>query len=188
MQRPLMVLFKAFGTKPDEDMVAAYAVALCDIEPAKLQGAVVAAIRECEFMPRPVEIRKLAGVHAASEDRAVAAWGDVLRAVPLGPYKSIDFADSRINATLRLLGGWSAAVARFSSVEDEKWFRMEFLKTYQSIGGCISDEQKRPLMGLSEKQVVRGQIVDPVPVRIGCDRFRKTGIEHRGQQSIGVSQ
>jgi len=43
-------------------------------------------------------------------------------------------------------------------------------------------------VGLSEKQVVRGQIVDPVPVRIGCDRFRKAGIEHREQQSIGVSQ
>jgi hypothetical protein len=154
-------------------MLRGYALGVGDIEPDKLQVAVMTAIRECEFLPKPVQLRKFAGEHVTAEGLAIAAWGDVLRAIPLGSWKAVDFADQRINATIRLLGGWPTVVDRFSGADDEKWLRIEFVKTYQAIGNRISEEQCRPLMGLSEKQVIAGKISDPVPVVIGCDKTRR---------------
>jgi hypothetical protein len=168
----LKALFGAFAAEPTDDVLRGYVLGVGDLEPEKLQAAVFKAIRECEHLPRPVELRKFAGEHSTEDGLAIAAWGDVQRAVSLGPWKAVDFADCRINAVLRLLGGWPAVVERFACAEEEKWLRIEFVKTYQAIGNRIGSEQCRPLMGLSEKQVVNGNIVDPVPVRIGCDPIR----------------
>ena len=168
----LKALFGAFGTEATDDVLRGYVLGIGDIEPVKLQAAVFAAIRECDFLPKPVQLRRLAGEHVSGEGLAIAAWADVLRAIPLGSWKSIDFADCRINATVRILGGWPAVVEMFADAEEEKWLRMQFLKTYQAIGNRIGTEQCRPLMGLSEKQVSNGKVVDPVPVVIGCDPVR----------------
>lgn len=169
----LKALFGAFQVEATDDTIRGYVLGVGDIEPEKLQAAVFAAIRECDFLPKPVQLRKLAGEHVSGEGLAISAWGDVLRAVPLGPWKAVDFADCRINATVRILGGWPAVVERFAGAEDEKWLRLEFLKTYQAIGNRIGTEQCKPLMGLSEKQVVNGEIVDPVPVVIRCEAVRR---------------
>lgn len=168
----LRALFGAFQVEATDDAIRGYVLGVGDIEPEKLQAAVFAAIRECDFLPKPVQLRKLAGEHVSGEGLAIAAWGDVLRAIPLGPWKAIDFADCRINGTVRVLGGWPAVVERFAGADEEKWLRIEFMKTYQAIGNRIGTEQCRPLMGLSEKQVVNGSLVDPIPVVIGCDSVR----------------
>jgi hypothetical protein len=168
----LRALFGAFAAEATDDVLRGYAIGVGDMEPESLRIAVVTAIRECEFLPKPVQLRKFAGQAVSAESLAIAAWGDVLRAVPLGPWKAVDFADKRINATLRLLGGWPAIIERFAGAEDEKWLRLEFVKVYQSLGGSVGDEQSRPLMGLSEKQVINGELCDPKPIAIGCHQSR----------------
>jgi hypothetical protein len=122
----------------------------------------------CQFFPMPVEFRKLAGVRS-DDDHAIGAWDEVLSAISIGPYEWVDFVDGTINATIRNLGGWPSFMSRFSDADSEKWARHEFIKTYQAFrnSGTVAG----PLTGLSEKKVgPYGELVDPVPIRIGTDR------------------
>jgi hypothetical protein len=149
-----------------------------------MQTAVLRAIRELPRMPKPAELRELAGVNVAEDTKAVEAWSDVQRAVAIGPYKWIDFADQRINATIRSMGGWPNFLESFNDAESEKWARHNFLKAYAAVGDRLSPEACRPLIGLGEKTCVAGKMVDPV-VRIECDSpERRTAIEYRQRLSI----
>ena len=172
-------LMQAHQVEPTEAMVDVYSLAMIDLEPEQMQAAVIRAIRELPRMPKPAELRELAGVNVAEDTRAVEAWADVQRAVPAGPYKWIDFADQRINATIRSLGGWPNFLESFNDAESEKWARHNFMKAYAAIGDRLSPEACRPLIGLGEKTCVGGRLVDPV-VRIKCDSpERRTAIEYR---------
>src|SRR6056297_880182 len=75
MARTLRSLFGAFATDATDDMVRGYVLGVGDIAPEKLQIAVARAIRECERLPRPVELRRLSG-ERTGDDRAIAAWAD----------------------------------------------------------------------------------------------------------------
>ena len=145
-----------------------YVAALKGVPPELVVAALEVAAVECKFFPLPFEIRKLAGVKS-DEEHAVEAWDEVLSAISIGPYKWVDFADGTINATIRNLGGWPSFMSRFSDADSEKWARHEFIKTYQAFrnSGTVAG----PLTGLSEKKVgPYGELVDPVPIRIGTDR------------------
>lgn len=172
----LRALFGAFSAEATDDLLRGYAIGVGDLDPGELQSAVVSAIRECDHLPRPVELRKLAGAHFSREAQAMAAWGDILRAVPLGAWKSVNFTDPRVNASVRVLGGWPAVVERFVGNEEEKWLRLEFIKTYLAIGNSVGDEQCKPLMGLSQQKPRNGKLVDPEPIRVGCDPVRAIGV------------
>ena len=175
----LMGLMQAHQIEPTEAMLQVYSLALADLTADQMQTAVMRAIREVPRMPRPAELRELAGVNIASDTKAVEAWGDVQRAVPIGSYKWVDFGDQRINATIRNLGGWPSFLQRLDGAESEKWARHEFLKTYAAIGENPSAEACRPLIGLGEKVCIGGQMRDPI-VRIQCTNpERRTAIEHR---------
>lgn len=172
-------LMQAHQVEPTEAMVQVYSLAMIDLEPEQMQAAVIRAIRELPRMPRPAELRELAGVNVAEDTRAVEAWSDVQRAVAVGPYKWIDFGDQRINATIRSLGGWPNFLESFGDAESEKWQRHNFLKAYAAVGDRLSPEACRPLIGLGEKTCVNGRLVDPV-VRIECDSpERRTAIQYR---------
>jgi hypothetical protein len=172
-------LMQAHQVEPTEAMVQVYSLAMIDLEPEQMQTAVLRAIRELPRMPRPAELRELAGANVAEDTKAVEAWGDVQRAVAIGPYKWIDFGDQRINATIRSLGGWPNFLESFNDAESEKWARHNFLKAYAAVGDRLSPESCRPLIGLGEKTCVSGKMVDPV-VRIECDSpERRTAIEYR---------
>jgi len=165
--------------EPTDAMIQVYCLAMADLEPEQMQTAVLRAIRELPRMPRPAELRELAGVNVGEDTKAVEAWGDVQRAVAIGPYKWIDFGDQRINATIRNMGGWPNFLESFNDAESEKWARHNFLKAYLTVGDRLSPESSRPLIGLGEKTCVAGQMVDPV-VRIECDSpERQTAIEYR---------
>jgi hypothetical protein len=172
-------LMQAHQVEPTEAMVQVYSLAMIDLEPDQMQAAVLRAIRELPRMPRPAELRELAGVNVAEDTRAVEAWSDVQRAVAVGPYKWIDFADQRINATIRSMGGWPNFLESFNDSESEKWARHNFLKAYAAVGDRLSPEACRPLIGLGQKTCVGGKMVDPV-VRIECDSpERRTAIKYR---------
>lgn len=177
----LMGLMQAHQIEPTEAMLQVYSLALADLTADQMQTAVMRAIREVPRMPRPAELRELAGVSVAEDTKAMQAWGDVQKAIPIGKWKWIDFIDQRINATIRNLcsGGWPDFLERMDGGEKEKWARLEFMKAYTKIGDDLSAEQCRPLVGLGEKTCVGGRMVDPI-VRIQCTNpERRTAIEHR---------
>lgn len=166
-------MFEAFGQEVTTPRLLGYWIGLRDLELPIVEAVVAKAIRDCKHLPTPSELREFAG-HTSASDRAVLAWNDVLRAVPYGPYKHIDFEDPCCNAAIRMLGGWPGFVARFSDVESEKWARLDFLKTYQSISQAgVDGDVSRPLPGLAEVQSSGGKVISFKPVRIGCDASRR---------------
>lgn len=165
-------LLATFGIEATKPVLRGYWLGLQDLTIEAVQFAVARAIRSADRLPRPAELRKLAG-EGSVEERAVNAWGDVLGALPKGSYRSIDFADRLINATIRNLGGWPSFLSRFTDAESEKWARLEFLKTYQSIASSsVGAEACAPLVGLSKATAIGGNLCAPVPVRIECDAVR----------------
>ena len=183
----LMGLMQSHQVEPTEAMLQVYSLALADLTADQMQTAVMRAIREVPRMPRPAELRELAGVNIGSDTKAIEAWDDVQRAVPIGSYKWLDFGDQRINATIRNLGGWPNFLQRLDGAESEKWARHEFLKTYAAIGDNPSAEACRPLIGLGEKVCVGGQMRDPI-VRIQCrNPERRTAIEHRRAEPVTLN-
>jgi hypothetical protein len=183
----IAALHKAFGVEATEASYDGYLMGLADLSVDDLQRAVLLAIRERSVLPKPYDIRKLIGKSSSSEDRAVAAWNDVQRALRHGCYKTIDFQDKVCNAVIRNLGGWPNFCSRFSGAEEEKWVRQEFLKAYQSFAASgISAELAKPVPGLSEEEVVDGKLVAPVPRLIRCEPERAK-LSEQSVRSIGVS-
>jgi hypothetical protein len=177
----LSAMFESFGQEATKPRLLGYWLGLQDLPLERVQHAVARGIRELRHLPMPAELRGLAGVLGAV-DQATLAWGDVLKAVPLGPYKHIDFEDGGCNACIRLLGGWPTFLERFSDAESEKWARIDFMKTYQSlVSSGVDGELTAPLAGLAQVAVVDRQLGPPVPVRIECARPRQA-IEQRSER------
>lgn len=169
----ISALFESYGQEATSPRLLGYWMGLGDLVLDDVKKAVTKAIRASERLPTPVELRRFAG-ELAPEDRAQAAWGDVLRAIPCGPYKHVDFEDSVINAAIRMLGGWPTFVSRFSGAESEKWARLEFLKTYQSLADYgVTGEAAAALPGLAEVQCFGGKVIPYQPIPVSCDQQRK---------------
>jgi len=182
---PLMrVLCATFKREPSTDLLLAYWMVFEKFSIDDFTRSVKRAIAECKFMPVPAELISLSG-HLGVSERAVLAWTRVLRAVSTcGPYKAIDFEDRAINAVIRNMGGWPTFCALFDhGPEDEKWTRKDFIKTYESIAGRnVGDEEGKSLGGMSTGQILRGELVAPIPVAIECDsasdRDKGRSLEH----------
>ena len=169
----IRAMFASFSSECTEATLQGYWLGLSDLTIEQVEAAVAKSIRECKFVPRPVELRELVGAHQSDDDTAIAAWGDVLKAVRLGPYKHIDFQDKLCNAVVRNLGGWVTFLERFSDAESEKWVRLDFVKCYKSFAKSgVSGELIEPLAGLAEREVIDGQLCLPVPRTISCDAVR----------------
>lgn len=166
-------LFASFGQDATQAIMQGYWLGLNDLELGQVQQSVAMALKRCKFLPKPAELRELIGENLSEDDCALAAWGDVLKAVCLGPYKHIDFDDKLCNAVIRNLGGWVTFLERFSDAESEKWLRLDFVKCYKSFAKSgVSGELIEPLAGLAEREVINGQLSLPVPRKIECDSKR----------------
>lgn len=166
-------LFASFGQDATQAIMQGYWLGLNDLELGQVQQSVSMALKRCKFLPKPAELRDLIGENLSDDDCALAAWGDVLKAVRLGPYKHIDFDDKLCNAVIRNLGGWVTFLERFADAEAEKWLRLDFVKCYKSFAKSgVSGELIEPLAGLAEREVINGQLCLPVPRKIECDSKR----------------
>jgi hypothetical protein len=171
-------LFVGMGAESTKMTFKAYWIGLSDLSLEEVQIAVCKAIQTCKAVPKPAELREL--IHGKQQDRAELAWLEIQRAIPLGPYKHIDFCGDRvINATIRSLGGWPSFLARFTSATEEKWARQDFIRTYERLSGCgLSDEALGYLPGLTEMQTV--------PVRIGSNKPTESARIGMATQRVGV--
>lgn len=75
----MLVLGETFNEPVSDVRMEAYADALGDLEPGSVLAAMKACVRECQFFPRPAEIRQR--VLGSTDDRAEVAWGQLTEAV-----------------------------------------------------------------------------------------------------------
>jgi hypothetical protein len=158
-------LFVCLGKEANELVYKAYWIGLQDLSIEQVKQATGLAMRNCKFVPKPIELREM--VEGTKQDAAELAWIELQQAIPLGPYKHIDFCDGVINATVRSLGGWPSFLSRFTSADEEKWARKDFMQTYQRLSAtALSDEAMAYLPGITEMK--------PMPVRIASNRITQS--------------
>lgn len=128
----LAALAAAFGREADEALAEGYWLGLADLEIHEVESACARALRESEFFPKPVELRRLAG-HMAADMRSVLAWDSVATSVArIGHWTSVDFDDPLINATIRNMGGWTR-LCTLPIEEFQVWGRKEFERIYAAL-------------------------------------------------------
>lgn len=137
--------------EPDEAFFLGYELGLIGVPTDVLEQAVARALQTCKFMPSPAELRELAGCAVGDSSRPLLAWEAFRKAVgACGAYRSVDFDDPAINATVRALGGWERAC----DLEGDAfyvWYRKEFERTYATLcESGFSAEMGMPLIGSCE--------------------------------------
>jgi len=141
-----------FGRDISDVLLFGYWIGLNDLPYSQVESAVAKAMKQCRFMPTVFDLRELAGIIAPAAQAAIA-FGDVETALrTVGYYRSPDFEDTVINATIRNLGGW-LRVCEMPAEEFDKWFRKEFERmylVYLSMG--VNAESAAPLIGYFEQQ------------------------------------
>jgi len=125
----LTVVGELFDAKLSEAKLTLYFDALQDLPLWVVLDGLDAAVRQCRFMPKPVEIRQLAV--GTPEDEAEAAWvnfKDMMRTV--GAYRTPRFDAVVALAIADTFGTWPAACA--ADLSPEMWAskRKEFLRAF----------------------------------------------------------
>lgn len=160
----MTALASTFGVEASKPWMQGMWFGLNDLPLEDLRRAVTRAIRELRHIPRPVELRALAG-QMADSDRAVLAWGAVQCAVGrYGKYRSVDFDDPLINAAIRNMGGWVSLCSK--DVEEfGKWARKDFEKIYSTLATTgVPEEAAQYLAGIAEQQNTAAGFEVPKPV------------------------
>ncbi len=165
---------ETFGVEATKPLIYGYWLGLCDLDLIDVQKAVQRAIQQCKAIPKPAELRLMTGKVYDSETTALMAWEDALKALRWGKYKHVDFGDKLVNAVIRNMGGWPGFCSRFIDATSEKWIRQEFITAYKRFASSsVRSEQIAPLPGLSEVEVINGEMQTCEPVLIACDNTRK---------------
>ena len=187
----VLALAEAFDKRPTDAFLNAYQLGLDGVPIEAIERAVAASLKTSKFMPRPVELRQLAG-ELAPDDRAVAAWQAVCDAIDGGynSYDSVDFDDGLINATIRNMGGWVSLLEKTTD-EFDKWAKQDFLKTYQAFQRAgVNGDACRPLVGLADTGVHEVRHADGTTgtVNLGGPKRIVTGlpvmIGHKGSERL----
>lgn len=148
----ILALAASFGREADEALITGYWLGLQSLGIERIRHAVSRAIAECEFMPKPVELRRLAG-DLSPKVRAVKSWDCFEQAMrSIGAYSSVDFEDPILNATVRNLGGWPYLCQR-ETEELNRFIRPRFEAVYAALfESGVGVDAAGYLIGLSEQQ------------------------------------
>lgn len=150
-----------FRVEATEALLDGYWLALEDVEAGAVKAAVGRALRTCERMPAPADLRKLIGESGAVA--AMDAWDAVVRAIrSLGSHRTVDFG-LVVNATVRNLGGWRQ-ICMTDSDELHSFVRKRFEETFTAMS-------QRPAEHLSGAPLA-GEL-DPTPVRVAIGQAKK---------------
>jgi hypothetical protein len=186
----LTALAEVFDKKASELMINAYLAALADVPADQVIMACSRAVKECRWLPKPVELRELSG-ELAPQNRATIAWEAFARAAR-DPYHSVDFDDPIVNATVRNLGGWIHLTSIDGMTEFEVFLRKRFETTYVSLyRSGVSPEQAAPLVGIfdQENQLAGYGVRTPLRIATGLPpaAVRITAAAKREPLGIGVA-
>lgn len=130
----MAILTKYFKEDMGESIAELYYQRLKDYSIDQVEKAIGRAIYELKFMPKIVELVEFIGSGPAKlEDIATIQADLVIRAIRrIGGYRSVNFQDPVTKAVIeRCFGGWIQMCEELMEV-DEKWFRKDFAKYYQS--------------------------------------------------------
>lgn len=167
----LTIFGEAFRQKISDTTLKVYEMGLEGLSSEQIMDVASKAIQQCKFMPTIAELRELAGDDKKTQ--SMLAWASFERAMPLGPYRHVNFRDKLINATVRAIGGWVHAFDRCNSPHETKWYRKEFIDTYERFAASgASDEMCEPLTGISESTVSGGKMVAPKAIMIECETVK----------------
>lgn len=159
------LLAENFRQQVTEHTFEAYIAGLDGLSMPQIEAGMNRALRECKFMPPAAELRELSG-ELKGQDRAVKAWMAFERAVTeQGGYRTVDFDDVVINATVRSLGGWEA-VCTMDTREFDTFLRQKFLASYTSLYAAgVGEEESEPLQGTFDRENARSGH-DRQPIKI----------------------
>lgn len=164
-------LFEIYEREPSEAQTQIWWYVFADVSIEDFARAVTSFIAEDrEFMPKPGQVLSRATGEISKEDEATLAWHEVVKHIPLGCYKHVQFRNLVTNAAIRAeWGSWSSLCDRFAEGESqEHWLEKQFLRAYKALKSRgVGEEEAKPLAGLSQAQVVNGELVDPIPLLIG---------------------
>lgn len=139
-------LAEVMGIELSEAKLAIYEDCLSKFSDQQILRAISEAARTLRFFPKPVELVEL--IEGKSEDRAVEAWGVVLKAIKtIGKYQSIMFEDGKIAHVVEMMGGW---IELCSMRADETSIKSaQFQKMYRA---CSGEYDQKQLAGICEHQ------------------------------------
>ena len=149
-----------YGKEIDEVLLRAYWAALRDVSIDDLENAAYSHIALEKWFPKPCELR-----HVDATAVSYRAWDTAITAAErVGAYKSVDFEDGAINATIRFMGGWRQFCGM--KPEDEHWRRQEFLQAYRQFSAHgISSNQSRALVGIAQNSTCIAIASHPVDAK-----------------------
>jgi len=159
-------LCEMFGKQISPMMTQAYKLGLEGLTPAQIEYAYRRAVQSLKFMPSAAELRELSG-ELRITDRAEKAWQAWEAAIRQhGGYKTLDFDDPAINATIRSLGG----VQHLLDQDDEQYnnfTRKAFLKAYEAYFRMgVTGDVALPLLGSTDSENQRLGYPTKEPIRI----------------------
>lgn len=139
---------------PDET-VAAWYLLLQDLTAEQLERGIIETLRTHQFAGfPPVGTIRVNSIGAAGrmvnlETRAVVAWHRVFAAIGShGPYRTVEFDDPIIHATVRSFGGW-VQLNDATSEDLSRFIQPKFVKVYSALAQCgITEAEAGPLFGL----------------------------------------
>lgn len=145
------ILGEAFREKVTATTIRAYRLGMRELSIEQVERAVAVGIEQRTFMPRPAELRQLAGV-LSPEDRACLAW-EVLRKAGCNRRESVCFDDPTIAATVRnLWGTWWKYCDVANDTRDATWLRKDFERVYCMLFRGDGGSQQSPLLGSDQRQ------------------------------------
>lgn len=160
----LSTLGTVFGVEVEPAMIETYFAALDNLSLRAVGLAITAAIKTCEFMPRPVALRRLAGERSPAE-MAAGAWEIAIKLAR--NIQDAEHPDPVAEQAVKRLGGWRA----IGLVDDDRlvWVRKEFLELY--LDGATGEparemlaEQHRPEINAKAEAVV-GELAGKMMMR-----------------------
>lgn len=148
----ITMLAEAYGRTVTKVTFLAYIAGLDGLTVEQIEQGVNRALKTCKFMPAPAELRELAG-ELKGQDRAVKAWMALERAiVQQGAYRTVDFDDRVVNATVRSLGGWERICAT-DPKEFDTFLRQKFIASYAALYAAgVGEEEAAPLQGIFDRE------------------------------------
>lgn len=160
------LLGEAFGRKTTEHTFEVYIMGLDGLTTEQVMTASRLAASSCKFMPTPAELRELSGELRISDRAEIAwqAWENAIR--KHGGYKTLDFDDPAINATIRAIGG----VQHLLDMDDGEYnsfARGRFLKAYEAnFRAGVTGDVTMPLLGSHDIQNAKNNFATSEPIRI----------------------
>jgi hypothetical protein len=157
----ITAMLETHGQEATTARLYGYELGLSGIPVEYVELAVAKSLSGSKQLAKPAELREIA-TGGSAEAHAIAAWGEVQRAVTVSYMHDLDFEDRLINAVIRGMHGRQRFFSRFESADSEKWLRIDFMKAYTTLSKAgVSEEAAAMLIGEADHGAVKGRTHTP---------------------------